>query len=191
MKRMLTVFYVITIIAGNNFSTLAQKAEDTLTSGVYLTAEDFKNGTLNYAADCKIKKNKIIIKKNTINVTRGKEVHKLDKDIYGYQPCTGKTFRMYKGKAYVIFNPKEQILLYWYLRPTAGKIPGKIEYHFSKDYRSELIPLTLLNLKNAYPDNHKFHDLLDANFQEDTQLIQYNEFYKEYKVNHLLEDSLK
>ena len=191
MKTTIFVFFVIAIIAGSNFSTLAQKAEDTLSSGVYLTAEDFKNGTLHHSANCTTKKNKIIVKKNTINVIRGKKIHKLGKDIYGYQSCTGKTFRMYKGKAYGIFNPKEQILLYWFLPPPVGKIPGKLKYHFSKDYNSELIPLTLLNLKHAYPDNHQFHDLLDANFDDDAQLIQYNDFYKEYKINHLLEDSLK
>jgi len=46
--------------------------------------------------------------------------------------------------------------------------------------------LTLENLKQAFPDNHRFHDALDATFAAGRVLAEYDEFHKMFKVNRLL-----
>ena len=59
-------------------------------------------------------------------------------------------------------------------------------YFFSVDAASEPQPLTKSNVKAAYPDNHKFHDALDAQFKEDNELYAYDNFHKMYKLNQIL-----
>jgi hypothetical protein len=46
--------------------------------------------------------------------------------------------------------------------------------------------LTLENLKQAFPENHRFHDWLDATFCAGQNLGEYDEFHKMFKVNRLL-----
>jgi hypothetical protein len=51
--------------------------------------------------------------------------------------------------------------------------------------------LTLENLKQAFPDNHKFHDSLDATFGARQTLAEYDEVHKMFEVNQLLIASLE
>ena len=51
------------------------------------------------------------------------------------------------------------------------------------------MPLTMENLKKAFPENHKFHDDLTAQFKNDKELMAYDSFHKKTKLNHLLEMS--
>jgi hypothetical protein len=62
-------------------------------------------------------------------------------------------------------------------------------YFFSIGPNGDVMPLTILNLKKAFPDNHAFHDLLDMTFKHDSDLTKYDEFHKMFKVNRLLEAS--
>src|SRR4029453_12508451 len=68
---------------------------------------------------------------------------------------------------------------------------GAVEkaYFFSVGSNGEIFPLTILNLKKAFPDNHAFHDRLDMTFKNDSQLTKFDEFHKMFKVNRLLEAS--
>jgi hypothetical protein len=61
-----------------------------------------------------------------------------------------------------------------------------MDYSFSVGPDGEIIRLTLENLKQVFPDNHRFHDLLDANFGSGQKLEEYDEFHKMFKVNRLL-----
>jgi len=66
-----------------------------------------------------------------------------------------------------------------------------IPYFISKTAGSKIIPLTLENLKNFYPDNHKSHDMLDVAFKSDAELSLYDTYHRTYKIKHLFEQSLK
>lgn len=59
-------------------------------------------------------------------------------------------------------------------------------YFFSVGPNGDVRPLTILNLKSAFTDNHAFHDLLDMSFNHDSDLTKYDEFHKMFKVNRLL-----
>jgi hypothetical protein len=59
-------------------------------------------------------------------------------------------------------------------------------YFFSIGLDGDVLPLTILNLKNAFPNNHKFHDLLDMSFKHDSDLTAYDDFHNMFKVNRLL-----
>ena len=60
-------------------------------------------------------------------------------------------------------------------------------YFFSVGPKGEILPLTILNLKKAVPENHTFHDLLDMSFKHDSDLTKYDDFHKMFKVNRLLD----
>jgi hypothetical protein len=59
-------------------------------------------------------------------------------------------------------------------------------YFFSVGPDGDVFPLTILNLKKAFPDNHAFHDNLDMVFTNDSQLTKYDDFHKMFKVNRVL-----
>ena len=64
-------------------------------------------------------------------------------------------------------------------------------YYFSSTPDDEIKPLTIENLKFAFPDNHKFHDTLNETFKDNVSVSEYDTFHKMFKVNHTYEMSLK
>jgi hypothetical protein len=105
---------------------------------------------------------------------------------------TSKTATRQAG--YTVLNPNETIKIYKYVHYAhAPKVADQYapKFYFGRDSSDVLQLLTKDNLKKAFPDNHKFHDALDATFREDKELANYDEFHKMYKVNHLLEMSAK
>jgi hypothetical protein len=165
-------------------------------SGVYASAEDFTNQKLTLASDCKTEKHRIKLNdfagKSYIEVIHQGEPHRFEKsEIFGYRQCDGNVFRFVSGKHYRLLNPTERVLLYKSEISPIGKNPGKTTYYFSKDAASAALPLTLRNLKAGFPDNHAFHDALDAQFKTDEGLAAYDSYHKMYKINHLLKSSEK
>lgn len=57
------------------------------------------------------------------------------------------------------------------------------QYYFSTKGDGKLMSLTINNIKQAFPNNHKFHDMIDAQFQI-TNIWEYDTFHKTFKVNH-------
>ena len=60
-----------------------------------------------------------------------------------------------------------------------------MDFYFSTQLDGPIQPLTLEALKQATPDNHAFHNALDAQFQN-ANVVDYDDFHKMYKVNQLL-----
>jgi len=107
-------------------------------------------------------------------------------------PLTTKTVTTKMG--YTLLNPGEKITIYKYYHSAhppkaAEKFP--VKYYFVAPASENLQDLTLTNLKKAFPENHSFHDALDANFKEDKELINYDDFHKIYKINRLYQNSAK
>ena len=61
---------------------------------------------------------------------------------------------------------------------------------FSTTANAPLRPLTLVELKSAYPKNHQFHDILTLAFTNDAELMRWDEVHHEYLVAHLLRQTL-
>jgi len=97
--------------------------------------------------------------------------------------------RMVGNQRYYILEAKE---LYIYSTDVLVR-KGALEraYFFSVGRTGEILPLTILNLKKAFPDNHAFHDSLDANFKNDAQLTKFDDFHRMFKVNRLLQASAR
>jgi hypothetical protein len=173
---------------------LAALVASAQSSGVYLSAVDFAAGKLAFEINCSTEKHKIklneFMNKDFITVVHDKKSHNLyKKDIFGYKDCNDMTYRFVGSSHYVILNPAEKILLYKHTIEASKNQKAAIHYYFSFSGSGEVQNLTLTNLKKAFPDNHKFHDALDAEFKSDDELATYDSFHKVYKVNRLYSNS--
>jgi hypothetical protein len=63
-------------------------------------------------------------------------------------------------------------------------------YFFSTNADSPILPLTIENLKSAYPANNAFHYALDAYFNSERQLMAYDVYTKMYKLKYLFLQTL-
>lgn len=99
-----------------------------------------------------------------------------------------------KEKGYTVLNPGEPITIYKYQHPShSPKEEEKYapKYYFTTSNSNVLQELTKTNLKKAFPNEHPFHDALDAQFKEDKELIAYDDFHKMYKVVHIYASTVK
>lgn len=151
-------------------------------SGVYLTAGDYLTNKLSYQgarvrADIPFRQKavKVIGETGTKDLSKG--------EVFGYRDKHGQDYRFFDNKAYKIVD-KAHFPLYRRVETVSkGKErTRKTLYYFSATPGSELQPLTVMNLKKAFPANDKFHQLLDLQFRHDKDLIVYDNFRQEYKV---------
>jgi hypothetical protein len=166
-------------------------------SGIYFTAEDYVTHKLSFAINCKTEKHKIksdlIFHPKEISIKHNDSTYTYPKDsIYGIKYCDGSVVRIYNNSEYPLLNPSETILIYKVVSIVPGKTSrSEKKYYFSKDYKSKIEILSIDNIKSAFPDNHKFHDLIDEGFRNDNDLRDYDNFHKIMKINRVLQKSLE
>lgn len=161
-------------------------------SGVYLTADDYKNGRLSFEGDCGSKAHKLelhdVLHKSYIHVTHETEKRRFAKsDLFGFRACDGHDYRFASNLEHRILETRE---LYIYARDvyvSHGRGRHTVRgYFFSAGAEGPVLALTLENLKKAFPDNQRFRDALDAAFGTRQELSEYDESQKMFKVNQLL-----
>lgn len=148
-------------------------------NGVYLTAEDFANKQLRYD-DVNAH---IPFRYGKVKVSDGNKKLLLDKgEVYGYRQ-NGQDYRIIGNNAYRVLDAEHFPIYAREVETSKGK--GRItetRYFFSAAPGRDLQPLTIANLKKAFPDNDRFHQLLDLQFRHDQELVWYDDFSKVYKV---------
>ena len=165
-----------------------------LGSGLYRSAEDFRSHRLTLAVDCQTTTHKLRLHefsgKPTMTVIHGGKPYQVAKDsLFGFRDCDGRDYRFASNNQhYPILNPNEALLIYKVEQPTIGKNPGYVHLFFSPTAAAPIQPLTLLAVKKAFPDNHRFHDLLDAQIQNG-DLTAYDQMHRMTKINWLLRQS--
>jgi hypothetical protein len=99
--------------------------------------------------------------------------------------CNNRLYRFFLNEEYQI---EESSKIYIYSKErnvTQGKGFKLVkDYYFSVGSNSVITPLRIEYLKRDFPENHKFHDMLDENFK-DGDAAAYDDFHKMYKVNHI------
>jgi hypothetical protein len=95
-----------------------------------------------------------------------------------------RSFRTVGSQRYEILEARDLVIYSTDVIVRKGALER--EYFFSVGLNGEILPLTILNLKNAFPDNHAFHDRRDIVFKHNSQLTKYDDFHRMYKVNRLL-----
>jgi hypothetical protein len=194
MKTTLLIF--LAILSHVSHISNAQSTESKTLSGVYTTLQDYENAHLSYPIHCgssdgKIKLNHFF-SKDYIEIIEGNEKIKLKKDsIFGYRDCKNKSYRFYKSndEEYLIAENKS-IVIYTYevsVVSSSGKTARLVPaYYFSTSLNSEIHPLSVLNIKKAFPDNLKLHDLLDIEFHGMKDISAYDSVHQMFKVNFLI-----
>lgn len=166
-------------------------------SGIYFTANDYVKHKLSFAINCETEKHKIksdmIFHPKEISIKHADSTYTYPKDsIYGIKYCDGSIVRIYNNSEYPLINPDEKIMLYKVVSGSGTKgSPSVTRYYFSKDAKSKIQELTIYNMKAAFPDNHKFHDLVDMEFHSNDELTAYDNFHKTMKINRVLQNSLE
>lgn len=191
-KVIRTLFFLIVLNAGR---LLAQNNN----FGVYYNYEDYKAGKVSLAGNCnssdKIKLHHSFSCKYVDVVQDGKKYRFSKDSIFGYRDCKQNDYRFYKkrDKEYEIVENKSIVI---YVADAAitsanGKAREFIKkYFFSTSITSPILPLTINNLKRAFPANIKFHNLLDMEFYSRTDVSVFDSTHKMYKVNFLLSQSI-
>lgn len=191
MRTILTMLLLGLLIA-KPFTGFSQKDS----SGIYFTVNDYTNQKLAFAINCKSQKHKIkanmIFHQKEISIKHNDSTFKYPKDsIYGIKYCDGSVVRIFRKSEFPLINVGESILIYKVETGSGMKNnPVVINYYFSKDAASEIQKLTINNLKNAFQNNHKFHDLIEMEFHSDNELIKYDSFHKMTRINRIYLNSL-
>lgn len=169
-------------------------------SGIYLTAADYQRGHLTAQAGCQAPGHRIelhdVLNKPYIDVThRGDKRRYSKSDIYGFRTCDGQDYRFVGNREYRILEVHAVAVYAVQLPDREGDdlAVGKVEvfdYFFSVGADGPVLRLTRQNLKEAFPDNHRFHDALDQTFRAEEELARFDDFHKMFKVNRLLKASI-
>ena len=191
---MKTVF--LALLGSIALAITAQGQSGPQSSGIYKSAADFRNHRLALAVDCKTATHKLRLHefggKPFITVKHGGQDYQMAKDsLFGYRDCDGTEYRFASdNRHYPILNPGEELLLYKMEQFEGGKNAGRtpVQLFFSPTAAAPIQPLTLLAVKKAFPDNHRFHDLLDAQIQNG-DLTAYDQMHHMTKINWLLRQS--
>lgn len=159
------------------------------TSGVYLTAADYKNGRLFFEGDCGTKNHKLelhdVLHKSYIHVTHGTEKHQYAKsDVFGFRACDGHDYRFASNLEYQILESKE---LYIYAREVPvshGRGVHTVRgYFFSAGPDGPVLVRENLFQIFQLQCNCRLQDALDAAVGAGQKLSEYDESHKMFKVN--------
>ncbi|KAF0243356.1 MAG: hypothetical protein FD183_29 [Chitinophagaceae bacterium] len=172
-------------------------AQKEMVRGIYKTSEDFTKGNLYFDNNCKKRSSKIkvndFLSRPYITVRLSDSSLKISKrSIFGYINCRNQFFRFNGKQELLLLNAGEQILIYKHIisKPPTGRT-NVTNYYFSLGISSPVETLTIKNLKNAFPADVSFHNLIDHNFKYNTDLAGFDEANKIYKLNSLLKESLR
>lgn len=181
-KSIIILFIFLNTIKGFLFA-------QTKIPGIYLNSGDFLNGKVTHGG----KHTRILLhellRKDHLDVVcaEGKFVYR-KKDVYGYVNAEGFCYRFYNDHIFPIMNPNERILLYQKISGTGMKNSPVVEsYFFSRDAASEILPLTIENLDQAFHEFKAFTRMIDLHFKDSDDLAEYDEAHAMYKLNDLLQ----
>lgn len=179
MKINILLFTILTSLLP--FVTNAQQ------SGIYKTANDFKEGRLFTADSHRRLKLHTFIKRSFVELVHKDSNYVFEKDrIYGY--CyRGSIYRLFNGCAFEVLNPTEPLLLYRVTTGTGAKnSPVTEAFFFSRDAWTDPQPLSLANVLLVFSDHSAFCKVLEIYCRSDADLLIYDKVHRQYKLNRLL-----
>lgn len=176
----------------------------TVSSGVYLTIDDYKKNKLIEEAECtnqkeKFERHDFFSRKEFVVINKGKKTTYQKKDIYAYRDCENKVWRFYNDKEYEILETKD-IYIYSIKKVVLNGITVEKDpvYYFSDGANGEVKELIIDNLKLVYLNNKIFQNMLEAEFNSNKEAVNsdkaihsYDFTHKMYKVNYLFSQSKK
>ena len=189
--RSVLITGILTIPVVINFAVTAY-AGSYQTSGVYTTSADYRDGRIGFEGTCGSKFHKLelhdLLDKPYIDITHGAEKRRITKVVlFGFRACDGNDYRFASRLEYRILEGRE---VYVYVRETyRAKLGTLSRYYFSAGPDGLLLPLTVVNLKQAFPDNQIFRDSLDRSIATHQKIERYDKDHEMFEVNYLLKAS--
>lgn len=169
--------------------TLTQAFSSPDTKGIYRTQADFDSHHLEFSAPATSRK--VIIRTHEFlgapNVTidsGGQKYYILKVELFGYRDGK-RDFRFYGDQAYEILDTAG---FYLYAKSALQKDKGsavQTQYYFSTTGSDSILPLTIDNLKAAFPDKTAFRYSLDCQFGRDSRLLEYDNQSRRYKLKQI------
>lgn len=185
MLRLFLKIFILSFI----LKTTICFAQNNTSSGVFLNANDFNSKRIIYTKIIGEKyrfHSNVLFNKSYIKITIGDSVYRISKDsVFGYRTKENVCYRLFNNEEYEIINPNETILIYSKIFFTGYKTNLLTKYFFSISAEGKIYPLTKYNLKQVTFGDSLFHDQLDIYFRNDEDLLEYDSFYKIYKLNKL------
>lgn len=166
------------IFCSYNSSALSQNK----TSGIYLTAEDFKNNKLAFSSACPAGK-------KAIQFQNQKRLF-LTPEVFAVKICQD-IFRIQNNSRFKIINP-DIIPLYSQSVSVGGDgYFYEDAFFFSVKPDSEILPLTKSALAKAFTENQKFIDLINSSFKNEKKLMTFNKHLNKYMLIYYYEKSIE
>ena len=167
-------------------------------NGLYLTYSDYLQHKLSYTSDpASTNGNKIYIhefigRANVTVISNGKKIVLPKNEIFGYHDAGNNDYRFNDNKAYQIIDTTG-FFIYSYdklVQQGKGPKPTRV-YFFSKKNDGVIMPLNNENIAKAFPQNHKFRNMVELASRSDIKLDAYDTASNEYKIKELYTESLK
>ena len=155
--------------------------------GVYKTELDFiqnqifPDGGVSKLKTNSVFNNSIIAYKNGIKYCFKKD------SIFGYNSKSGSFRCNHLDKQDYQIMENSKVVIYMIMEPTYGykNFVLKPQYYFSLNPSSPILPLNIINIKRAFPENERLHHYLDIEFYQ-KEISMYNSIYKTYQINYLI-----
>ena len=186
-------FAICGLVAGSVAAADAGQVE--MTAGVFRTADEFQRGVLADPVACAVNGERINAGTSKgqayIDVRHGtRKARYSETDAYGFRDCGDRDVRITSGRQYFILETRHiQVLRVDQWRVSGKALVPQPAFYFSVGASGAIQPLTLENVKRAFPENHAFHDKLDALFSGGGDPATYDRFHGMFAINHLLDST--
>lgn len=168
---------LVTVLVGLSLSSFARSQ-----SGVYKSADDFKNNRLTYEDNGANKKHLRVhdffwSMPGITVVHNGSKINLRKSDLYGYRDDKNNVFRFYRNAAYRIVD-SGKIFVYVQEKniPLSKGFKVVNAYYFSDGPGAEVLPLTIADVAAVFAANSRFVAVLLHSYT--------SESVKEYDAEH-------
>ncbi len=163
---------------------------------VYLNSRDYDNNVALFDNKCKagmpkIKLNDFFARSYiTIKLNGGKAKIK-KRELFGYINCKNMVFSFKGKKELLLLNEGDSILVYKHIitKSSVGRT-NATNYYFSQGLHSVPELLTIGNIKNRFRENTSFCNSIDTNFKYNTDLAEFADYKRKFRINILLNQTV-
>ena len=155
--------------------------------GVYKTELDFIQNQIFPDSGASILQSNTVFS-NTIIAHKNGIKYCFKKDsIFGYNHKTGSFRCNHLDKQDYQIMENGNVVIYMIMEPTYGykNFVLKPQYYFSLNLSSPILPLSIINIKRAFPENERLHHYLDIEFYQ-KEISMYNMDFNTYQINYLI-----
>ncbi|MGZ3884633.1 MAG: hypothetical protein ACXVPQ_04910 [Bacteroidia bacterium] len=172
-----------------NFSSFSQSPQ----RGIYLSFADYEKGNLSYTSACG-EKNTIRLRETSLFSTfvikyKDRKIRLYKDSVYAVAECGQPLVRFQNKECFYLAEKGGVWVFYTEARTREEKTTVVVRnYFFCVNGSDRLRPLTVSNLKAAFPANDQLQDILDAEFKTEDASA-FDTFHHQFKINHILKDS--